>query len=141
MKWTKIIGVTLSALGLVVLFGCAAIMNVATPCFIEEEAAIYADEETTSFLPFTTLWDAKRIDLRMDYRHQINQIGLARALENDTMQYGFLKGVQTPHIMAAQEFQQAIFTPEGPLGLLLPTLAGGTLGALLIRRPGDTKKE
>ena len=116
--------------GLAALFGCATVQDVITPCYIPKASVKYANSEATSFLPFTTLFDSKRIQAKMDYVHAVNQV-------SDKMEYEFLKGLNTFHAEAAEQLQAAMFSPEGPIGLLLPTIFGGTLGALLIKRPGD----
>jgi hypothetical protein len=136
----KTITVTIVTLSLIALFGCSAMMDAVTPTFIEPEAAAYADANSTSFMPFTTLWDAERVISKMDYSHQLNQLLLLRQAEDDDIRYGFLKDAQVGHNVSAKQLQTALLTPEGPIGLLLPTLLGGTLGALIIKRPGDVKK-
>lgn len=124
----------LCILGLVMMLGCASVMDVVTPCYIPPQAIEYAEEtEPRVFLPWTTLFDAKRIDAKIDYVHISNQT-------RDRLEYGYLKEVNAFHIDVASEFQERIFSPEGPIGLLLPGLMCGTLGAVLIPRPGDKKK-
>ena len=86
--------VTICALGLVVLFGGSCITDIATPCHIEEDAVFYADEKPTSYLPWTTLWDAERIDRKMDFMHQLRQINLLRELEDDDLNYCYIKDIQ-----------------------------------------------
>lgn len=129
----KKLTVWLCILGLTVMLGCASFQDAITPCYIEPATLKYADANATTFLPFTTLFDAERVDRKMDFVHQWNQT-------KDNMQYGFLKGLNAFHIGAAEEFQTALFSPEGPIGLMLPTVMGGTLGALLISKPDDKKK-
>lgn len=127
--------VAVSIFGLAVFIGCSSVQDGITPCYISPAALDYADTNGTTFMPFTTLWDAKRIDAKMEFVHLSNQV-------QDKMLYGYLKGVNSFHIEASKEFQAAIFSPTGPIGLLFPTLLGGSLGALLIKRPKDkTKKE
>lgn len=132
--------VFLSALILVVFFGCSAFQDAVIPCSFSEEAAVYADANSTSWLPWKTVLDAERVDVKMDYTYQINQVKLGRLIDDDDMRYRFLKGIHTSHIKSAREFQQKIFSPSGPIGALIPTLCGGTLGALLIPRLGEKKK-
>lgn len=139
-KLIKTFVVGIATILLVAMFGCAALMNLATPCYIDEDVITYANEKPVSFLPFTTLWDAERVDNKFDYVHLITQIDLRRQIEDDVVYYDYLKDLQNRHTASAREFQKTLFTPEGPVGLLLPTLFGGTLGALLIPRPGDRKK-
>ena len=125
---------SIAIFGLAVILGCASIMDAVTPCYISPASLEYAEAEPTTFLPFTTLWDAKRVDKKMAYVHLINQT-------TDRLQYGFLKGLSSFHITAAQEFQEVLFSPTGPIGLAFPMLFGGTLGALFIKRPGDKSKK
>jgi len=120
--------------GLAVILGCASFMDAITPCYIPPKAAEYADANVPIMLPYTTVFDARIVDKKMDYMHFINSM-------TEDAKYEYLKGMTAFHIQASEEFQQAVFSPEGPLGLLLPTLFGGTLGALLIKRPGDKSKK
>lgn len=138
-KKLKIVLVGFAGLMLLVIFGCSAMQDAVTPCFIEEDAIVYSDEEATSFLPFTTLWDAKRIMRGMDHVYLINQKTLHRLIEDEDIKYSFLREIQNVHAKSAIAFQESVFSPTGPIGFLMTTLFGGTLGALLIRRPGDIK--
>ena len=88
-------------------------------------------------MPYTTLWDMEQINAAMDFKHTQKQIELARESENDNLCYSFLKDRGVVHLQDAREFQKAVFSPEGAIGLLVPALSGGLLGALLIKRPGD----
>ena len=51
-----------------------------------------------------------------------------------------LKSIQNENMALALQVKETVFTPTGPIGLALTTLFGGTMGALLIPRPGDKKK-
>lgn len=133
MKLKKII-TWLCVFGLTFILGCSAFMDAVTPCYIPPASLDYINEtDPTIFLPWTTLFDAKQIDMKVDFVHIFNQT-------TDKLNYGFVKGLNTFHIGAAEQLQATLFSPEGPIGLLLPTLMGGTLGALLISKPGDKKK-
>ncbi len=133
-KKTQTIIVAVLSLGLAALLGCASVMDAFTPCYVPKSSLKYADAKPTSFLPFSTLWDAKRVDRKMDFVHLSKQT-------MDTLNYNFSKGLNTFHMAAAQEFQTAVFSPSGPIGLLFPALAGTGIGALLIKRPGDKSKK
>lgn len=140
-KWLNRIVVALIGAIVVLFVGCSAMMDGVTPCYIDEDAGTYAQEPNlTSFLPYTSLWDAKRIEARMEYAHTLNQLELLRLAEDDDITYSFLKGQHTINIKNAEEFRDTLFDPAGPIGLLLPLIGGGALGALLIPRPGDSKK-
>lgn len=124
----------LCILGLTVMIGCSAVQKAVIPCYIPPAALDYADvNEPATFLPFTTLFDAERVDMKVDFVHSYNQV-------TDKMQYEYVKGLNTFHMSASKRLQTALFSPEGPVGLLLPTLMGGTLGALLISKPNDKKR-
>ncbi|HEC64215.1 MAG TPA: hypothetical protein ENI23_02855 [bacterium] len=116
-----------SVIMLTVMLGCASFQDALTPCYIPPETLEYTDAPATTFFPFTTLFDAKRVDFKLDYTYTLQ-----------TMKYKYLKGIGTFHRIGAEELQASLFSPEGPIGLLLPTIFGGTLGALLIKRPQDT---
>lgn len=132
MKLKKLI-IWICILGLVTILGCASFQDAITPCYISPEALEYANEKPTSILPITTLLDAKRVSMKMDYVHSLNQL-------SDTMYYEFLREVNSFHMGASKKFQAAVFSPIGPIGLLVPTITAGTLGALLISKPDDKKK-
>ncbi len=116
----------IAIVGLAIFLGCASVQDLMTPAYIPPQSVEYTGAEPTTLLPFTTLFDLRRIDRKMDF------VYLGKKLE-----YDFLKGVNAVHIMASEELQTAIFSPEGPIGLAFPMLFGGTLGALLIKRPKD----
>lgn len=122
----------LMVMALAVMFGCSAFQDVLTPTYVDEEAAAWAEVpvKTFKFMPYTSLWDAKRIGKAIDYK-----------LTVEKLKGGYYKSITNLSIFAGEEFKTAVFSPEGPVGLLLPTLLGGTLGAMLIKRPGDKSKK
>ena len=116
------------------MLGCASIQKLAVPCYIPPASIEYADTNATSFLPWTTYWDAERINYKLDYIYLYNRT-------TADLKYNFLKKQTVLHMKVAENLQQTLFSPEGPLGLLLPTIFGTGIGALLIKRPGDTSKK
>lgn len=132
--------ILLSATILVAFFGCSIAMDALTPCPIQPAAGIYTGESITDFLPFSTLHDARRIDTKMDYVHESNQISFARLMEDDVNEYEFLKDIHTFNIQSALQFQETVFSPTSPIGALIPGLGGLGLGAYLISKPEDRKK-
>lgn len=125
--------VTVSVLLLIVLLGCASFQDALTPCWISPAAIDYADANATSILPWTTLFDAKRISAKMNFVHSWNQIA-------DRMEYEYLSGIHRFHIAGAEELKTSLFDPTGPLALLIPTSLAATAGALLFSKPSDKKK-
>ncbi len=120
----------LMVMGLAVMFGCSAFQDVITPTYVNEEAAEWADTTAKLFMPYTTLWDAKRVGMAIDYKITIERF-----------KGGYYKSMTNLSILAGENIKATVFSPDGPIGLLLPTLLGGTLGAMLIKRPGDKSKK
>lgn len=125
--------VTCSIFLLIVLLGCASFQDAITPCYISPAVIKYSDANGTSILPWTTLFDAKRIEAKMNYVHSWNQIA-------DRMEYEYLSGIHRFHIAGAEELKTSLFDPTGPLALLIPTSLAATAGALLFSKPSDKKK-
>lgn len=119
----------LTAIGLIIMFGCSAVQDAITPTYVNEEAAQWAGTTPKLFMPYTTLFDAKRIGMAIDYKLTIEKI-----------KGGYYKSMTNLGIAAGEEIKATVFSPEGPIGLLLPTLFGGTLGAMLISKPSDKKQ-
>ncbi len=120
----------LMVLGLAVMFGCSAMQDVFTPTYVSEDAAEWAGAPTKMLMPYTTLLDAKRVGRAIDYR-----------LLSHRIEGGYYKNITNLSILAGEEIKTTLFSPEGPVGLLLPTLFGGALGAMLIKRPGDKSQK
>jgi len=118
-----------AVLGLALMFGCSALQDVLTPTYIDKKAAEWADTSPKLFMPYTTLFDAKRVAGAIDYKFTIAKI-----------QHGYYRGITAASILAGEEFKQIVFSPDGPVGLLLPTIFGGTLAAMLIPRKKDLDK-
>jgi len=124
---------TVSIILLVILLGCSALQDPLTPCYISPAVLKYADANGTSLLPWTTLFDAKRVTAKLSYVHSWSQI-------SDQMEYEYLLGIQRFHNAGAEELKATLFSPTGPIGFLLPASLAGTAGALLISKPSDKKK-
>ena len=120
---------TAATLILLVILGCSLVQNSIVPCYIDEDAAAYADAPLTQLMPWTTIQDAERIYARMEYVHQIKQLG-----------YHFLRNSLSAHLADAEQFKQVAFSPSGLLGLLLPAGMGAILGGYMISKPDDKKK-
>ena len=134
-KLGKSVVVLVCVVGLVVMFGCAAFQDLATPCHIDEQAIKYADVEPTSYLPWTTLWDAQRLRKDIIFKHDQLQVVYQRLQEDDAMLVGYVLDTLDVSIVSAGEFKENVFNPSGPIGLLIPTLFGGTIGAMFFNTP------
>lgn len=131
---------TLIAIVLAAFIGCSGFQDALTPCYIDESVGEYTEEEMTSFLPYTTLFDAKRLKRCMDWMHLTKQEAFQRLQEDDVMLYTFLNDGMVLGMQDAEQFKHTVFDPTGPIGLMMTTLLGGTLGATLISKPGDKKE-
>jgi len=126
---------------LVAFLSCAGFQDAVTPCHIDAEVAEYSEGDMATYLPFTTLRDAKELKRRMDFMHLSNQEEINRLSEDDFMIYHFLDDSLSVGMSDAEQLRDNLFDPAGPGGLLITTLLGGTLGATLIKRPGDKSKK
>ena len=120
-------------LGLAVLFGGACFQEIITPCYISPISLEYANVNATSLLPWTTLFDAKRVDRMVDFKHTWNQA-------TDTLKYKLTKGLNALHISIGEELKATLFSPTGPIGLMFPALGGTAIGTFLLSKPKDKKK-
>lgn len=120
----------LMVMGLAVMFGCSAVQDIITPTYVNEEAAEWAGTSTKLLMPYTTLFDAKRVGQAIDFK-----------LTMERIKGGYYKNITNLSILAGEEIKATVFSPEGPIGLMLPMLFGGGLGAMLIKRPGDKSKK
>ena len=71
--------------------------------------------------------------MKIDFEHSLKQV-------SDKLKYDYLKGGMRFYIGAGEETKAALFSPTGPIGMLLPTSLAGTAAALLVSKPSDKKK-
>lgn len=117
---------------LVVILGCAAFQDVLTPAYVHPAVLKYVNANGTSILPWTTLYDAKRIDYKLHFVRAKHKI-------IDELEYKYLAGASLVSVEAGEELKASLFHPTGPIGLLVTATLGGTVGAVLIPRPKDKK--
>lgn len=144
MKMKKVMK-TLALILIVVIelawFGCATVQDVVTPAWIDPVAAEYADVNIPSVMPYTSLYDAKAVLRGMNFKHTMNQLMAARAMEDDDLLFKHIKDEHILHIKEGQEFQQEVFSPTGPIGIALASLGFGTLGTIAGGRLIPRKRE
>lgn len=120
---------TISVLGLLIIMGCSLIQDSIIPCYIDPDAAVYADAPLTELMPWTTIQDAKRIYARMEFVYQVKQLG-----------YHFLRDNLALYMADAEQFRSVVFSPTGPIGLMFPAGMGLIAGWTLMSKPDDKKK-
>jgi hypothetical protein len=129
--------------GLVIMFGCAGMQDIATPIHIDKAAIEYAGVEATSYLPWTTVWDSRRVLAYMNYMHTQTQVAYKRLQQDDNLTHAFLLNSVEVNLADAVGLQKQLFDPTGPIGLLLPALFGTGIGAMFIprKRERDLEKQ
>jgi len=120
----------LAAVTLIILFGCSMSTDLATPCYVDKDAAVFANKPLTSILPWTTVWDAKRIESAMSYQYAKNNL-----------EFNQLRGSLLTHLAEAEQLQQALFSADGILGPALFSGLGISFGALAIPRKRERELE
>ena len=112
-----------------VFIGASCIQDAITPTYVDIDAAKWAGVPTKLFLPYTSLWDAKRLSNAIDYKLTIQRI-----------KGGYYKGITNLSVLAGEELKNTIFATDGLLSLLLiggPTFA---MGSFLVSKPKDKKQ-
>lgn len=131
------------ALVLVAIFGCAAMQDIIIPAYISPAAIEYNDANDTSgaksFVPWTTLWDAKRLAKQMQRKSELNQRDLGRLLVDDASLYTFLAGDMLLNIRNAEELKSNVFSPTSPIGMLLAAGPAFAMGIYGFSKPKDKK--
>ncbi|KKL96379.1 hypothetical protein LCGC14_1845080 [marine sediment metagenome] len=125
MNKLKALIIVVCIMGLTAIFGCSLIMDVATPSYISPAALAYADANVPliPWMPFTSLFDARFVEKKMDFQHLLNNM-------TEEAKYNFHKGSVVSSIIVGEKFQQAVFSPTGPIGLMLPASLAGILGTM-----------
>lgn len=121
--------ITLVGLVSLIFISAGCIQDLITPVFISEDAAKWANVPTKIFMPYTSLWDARRVAHAIDYKLTIEKI-----------KAGYYKNITNISILAGEQLKDAVFSPDGILSLLLiggPSLA---LGAYGISKPKDRRE-
>jgi len=140
-KKTQTIIITVSIFLLAAFVGCSMFQDGVIPCYVEPEAIKYTAENPTTWLPFTTLFDAKRIQKKAEYIHLMTLLELDRKKEDENLLYAPIADGLVVNIKAATGLKQTVFDPDGTVGLLVTCGLGLGLGGLLIKRPQEKELE
>ena len=121
--------IVLAGLIAVIFIGAAGCQDIITPAYVDKDAAEWANVPTRLFLPYSTLWDAKRLSNAIDYKLTIEKI-----------KGGYYKNITNISILASEEFKDVVFNPNGLLSLLMIGGPMCALGAYGISKPKDRKE-
>ena len=127
-KLLKVVVVTLIGAASLIFIGAGCVQDIVTPAYVSENAAEWANVPPKLFMPYTTLWDARRVAIAIDYKLTIERI-----------KGGYYKNITNLSILAGEELKNTVFAPDGLLSLLMiggPTFA---MGSFLISKPKDRK--
>ena len=139
-KFGKALVTLICIVGLIIMFGCAGLQDLVVPCHIDENAIEYSEQKPTSYLPWTTVFDAERIRAYVDYKHLDFQKTLKDMLAGDNLVYDFYTDQLNSSIADARQLQQKLFNPNGSIGMAITALFGGTIGAMFINTPKKKEK-
>ncbi len=135
---------------LVAMFSAGCFQDLLVPVYIGPEAKKYdpagdANDlsdmgSITSVFPWPTLWDAKQLAKRMQRKNVVEQRDIGRLLVDKASHYAYVAKGHYSNIEDAEQFKRTAFSPAGPLGLLVPTLAAFGIGAMGVSKRSDTQK-
>ncbi len=128
-KLLQVTVITLTGVISLIFIGAGCVQDAVTPAYVNETAAEWAGVPTKIFLPYTSLWDVKRVGMAIDYKLTIERI-----------KGGYYKEVTNLSILAGEELKNTVFAPDGLLSLLMiggPTFA---MGSFLISKPKDKRE-
>ncbi len=135
---------------LVAMFSAGCFQDLLIPVYIGPEAKEYdpAGNENdlsdissiTSIFPWPTLWDAKQLAKRMQRKNEVEQRDIGRLLVDKASHYAYVAKGHYSNIEDAEQFKRTAFSPAGPIGLLVPTLAAFGIGAMGVSKRSDTQK-
>lgn len=140
MNWIQKLLVLVSTIVLVTVLGCSAWMDGLTPVFIDPAAIVYSEASPKVFTPYTSLWDARRIQREMNYQHYTKKVAAIRNIEDVDTRHKYLNDAMDGYIASAEELRDTAFGPTGPLSILFAAVPALGLGAYLIPRPSDRKR-
>lgn len=105
MKKLKGLLVTICIVILAAMIGGCMLQDILTPCYLPFDAAELPHPQ---LLPYDSVFDAKFVLAQLDFQKELLQGSLNASLD----------------------FQEKIFSPTGPIGMLLPASMAGILGAM-----------
>lgn len=128
-KLLKVILITLVGSISLIFIGAGCVQDIITPAYISENAAEWANVPPKLFMPYTSLWDAKRVAMAINYKLTIERI-----------KGGYYKNITNLSILAGEELKNTVFAPDGLLSILLVGGPFTALGAFAISKPKDKRE-
>ncbi len=143
---TKLV-VTILAVAMVLLAGCAALKNGVTPAIIPLRSAEYADIQDQvgqNPLGIETLRDAELTKQEITIMHRTNQLDLKRLAEDDKYAYQDALAFIEVALRESYQLQSILIGNESSPGLLMtlfPSAMALYVGRTFMKRPGDTSPD
>ncbi len=139
---TKLV-ITILAVAMVLLAGCAALKNGVTPAIIPQRSAEYADIQDQvgqNPLGIETLRDVELTKQEIIIVHRTNQLDLKRLAEDDKYAYQDALAFIEVAIQESYQLQSILIGSESSPGLLMtlfPAAMALYAGRTFMKRPGD----
>lgn len=125
---------------MVAFISAGCIQDGLIPCHIDPDIGTYTEGDMTVYTPYTSIWDAKRLQRLMSYKHLLNQEELKRLMEDDGYLYNFLDNDLYINMQSAEAIRDNLFSPDSPLALLLAGCPAFLLGYLGLSKPSDKRQ-
>ena len=135
--------VVLCILGLSLL-GCNTLIDHITPSPIDPIVTEYLDVNVPSFWGFTSLYNTRHLDLRINIAHKTRTLAAIREIEDEKIRHSFAKSYNDAAISEGQTIQDIVVGSEGNLfsiAGLLATAAPGLLIGRSMKRKQDYSPE
>ena len=124
----------------VAIIGCRSVLDRVTPCEVPEQAYEYAHGTLDGHKEIDSLYNAKKLRLKMIIQHRTDLIGLKRAIEDEDYAHDDAIGLINNQIEESQNLQDVVVGGPDTEFSLIGILAGFTGGAAIgkmLKRKGD----
>lgn len=128
----------------VALLGCNTAIDRITPAPVDKLVTDYVGEEVPTFLGFTSLYYVNHLKLRINIKHQLQQLKAYRMIEDDKLRHSFAKAYNDAAQVEGQTIQDIVVGDEtNPFSVagLLATAAPGLLIGRAMKRKQDYSPE
>lgn len=124
----------------IAVISCRSMIDRFTPCEVPEQAYEYANGSLEGYQELDSLYNVRKLRLKMIIQHRTDLIGLKRAIEDEGYAHDDAIGLVDDEIKESQELQDFVVGGAGTDFSLIGILAGFTGGSALFnmrKRKGD----
>lgn len=138
-SWINVILIVVCLLCVAVI-SCRSMIDRLTPCEVPEQAYEYANGSLDGYSELDSLYNVRKLRLKMIIQHRTDLIGLKRAIEDEGYGYDDAVGLIDNQIEESQNFQDLVVggpdTDFSLIGILAGFTGGAAIGKML-KRKGD----